>query len=104
VAHHDRSAGYNTTVGYIEEDSVQALEEIVSEELGVGRFARGYWYAQDGGMHVLAPAIYVAYKQALAQHPEPYSQWFVQAVERGQLNGPPLRSAIRRFFFFLRRR
>jgi len=104
VAHHDRSAGYNTTVGYIEEDSVQALEEIVSEELGVGRFARGYWYAQDGGMHVLAPAIYLAYKQALAQHPEPYSQWFVQAVERGQLNGPPLRSAIRRFFFFLRRR
>jgi hypothetical protein len=54
-------------------------------------------------MHVLAPAIYVAYKEALAQHPTPYSQWFVQAVEVGQLTGPALQSAIRKFFFFLRR-
>jgi hypothetical protein len=103
VAHHDRSAGYNTTVGYIEEDSVQALEQIVSEEFGVGRFARWYWYTQDGGMHVLAPAIYVRYKQALAQDPQPYSQWFVGAVARGQLTGPQLQSSIGRFFFFLRR-
>jgi len=102
VTHHDRSAGYNSADGYIEEDSVEALEQIVAERFGVGRSARWYWYRQDGGMHVLAPAIYVSYKQALRQHPEPFSQWFVTAVERGQLQGATLQSTIRRFFFFLR--
>lgn len=72
VAHHDRSFGYNIASGLIEEDSVEALEQIVSEEFGVGRNARAYWNAQDGGLHILAPAIYVSYKQALGQHPEPF--------------------------------
>jgi hypothetical protein len=102
VAHHDPSFGYNTASGLIEEDSVEALEQIVSEEFGVGRTPRIYWYSQDGGMHLLAPAIYVSYKQALAQHPEPYSQWFVHAVENGQLRGPSLQKAVTRFFFWLR--
>jgi hypothetical protein len=53
VQHHDPSFGYNTTAGYIEEDSVQALEQIVSEKFGVGRHACQYWQKQDGGMHVL---------------------------------------------------
>lgn len=103
VAHHDRSAGYNSAAGYIEEDSVEALEQIVSEQFGVGRSARWYWYWQDGGMHVLAPAIYDAYKKGLRQQPKPFSQWLVEAVEQGQLQGAALQSTIRRFFFFLRR-
>ena len=36
VAHHDPSFGYNTTAGYIEEDSVQALEQLISEKFGIG--------------------------------------------------------------------
>jgi hypothetical protein len=102
VMHHDRSAGYNTPMGLIEEDSVEALEQVVSEQFGVGRNARWYWYTQDGGMHVLAPAIYVGYKDSLARHPEPYSQWLIKAVADGQLEGSRLRSTIRKFFFFLR--
>ena len=87
VAHHDRSFGYNTAPGLIEEDSVEALDQIVTEQFGAGRNPRMYWYRQDVGMHLLAPAIYVSYKQALTQHPEPYSQWFVNAIENGQLRG-----------------
>jgi hypothetical protein len=102
VAHHDPAFGYNSAQGLIEEDSVEALEQIVSEEFGVGRNPRIYWYSQDGGMHLLAPAIYVSYKQALSQHPEPYSQWFAHAVEDGQLRGPNLQRAIRKFFFWFR--
>jgi len=104
VAHHDPSFGYNTASGLIEEDSVEALEQIVSEEFGVGRNARLYWNEQDGGMHILAPAIYVSYKQALGQHPEPYSQWFANAVEDGQLRGDKLQATVRNFFFWLRLR
>jgi hypothetical protein len=98
VQHHDSSFGYNTTAGYIEEDSVQALEQLVSEKLGVGRNACKYWQGQDGGMHVLAVAMYTGYKQASSPTPEPYSQWFTRAVQDGQLRGRQLEKAVQSFF------
>lgn len=98
VQHHDPSFGYNTTAGYIEEDSVQALEQLVSEKFGVGRNACKYWQEQDGGMHVLAAAIYMDYKQASSQNPESYSQWFVHAAQDGQLRGSNLLETVHSFF------
>ena len=98
VKNHDPAFGYNTASGYIEEDSVQALEQIVSERLGVGRDARKYWQQQDGGMHVLAAAIYIEYKQALSEAPQEYSKWFAHAVEDGHLRGDRLQAVVREFF------
>jgi hypothetical protein len=111
VQHHDPSFGYNTTDGYIEEDPVQALEQIVSGKFGIGwslalrrfvppadRNACHYWQQQDGGMHVLAAAIYVGYKQALSQAPVPYWQWFTRAVEDGELRGNNLQQTFQSFF------
>lgn len=98
VQHHDPSFGYNTPDGYIEEDSVQALEQIISEEIGVGRNACQYWQQQDGGMHVLAAAVYTDYKADFAKKPEPYSQWLVHAVADGELTGERLRKAVAGFF------
>ena len=98
VQHHDPSFGYNMTAGYIEEDSVQALEQLVSEKFGVGRNACQYWQEQDGGMHVLAAAMYTDYKQALSLTPESYSQWFTRAVQDGQLRGSNLQETVRSFF------
>jgi|SRR5579863_323604 len=98
VQHHDPSFGYNTTAGYIEEDSVQALEQLVSEKFGVGRNACQYWQEQDGGMHVLAVAMYTGYKQASSVTPEPYSQWFRRAVQNGHLRGSNLQKAVQSFF------
>jgi hypothetical protein len=85
VEHHDPSFGYNTAPGYIEEDSVQALEAIVSERFGVAHNPCKYWQGQDDGMHVLAAALYVGYKRAQGERPQPYSSWFSAAVESGQL-------------------
>jgi hypothetical protein len=98
VQHHDPSFGYNDARGYIEEDSVQALEEIVSEQFGAGRNPCKYWLQQDGGMHVLAAAIYVGYKDALAKHPETYARWFTEAVTDGQLRGDSLKKTVDSFF------
>lgn len=98
VEHHDASFGYNSPRGYIEEDSVQALEEIVSERFRVGRSACQYWQQQDGGMHVLAAAMYIQFKQALAKHPEPYSRWFTEAVTDGHLRGESLKTTVNSFF------
>src|SRR5215469_7211171 len=97
VQHHDASFGYNSPNGYIEEDSVQALEQIVSEEFGVGRDPCDYWRQQDGGMHLLATAIYTDYKAALAQTSEPYSSWLVQAVANKQLLGDHLKATVENF-------
>jgi hypothetical protein len=98
VEHHDASFGYNTADGYIEEDSVQALEEIVSEKFGAGHNACKYWQEQDGGMHVLAAAMYGEYKQELAKAPVTYSQWFTRAVESGELRGNRLKETVQSFF------
>jgi hypothetical protein len=98
VQHHDASFGYNTTDGYIEEDSVQALEQIVSEKLGIGHSACEYWRQQDGGMHVLAAAMYVGYKQTASEAREPYWQWFTRAVENGRLRGTNLKETVQSFF------
>ena len=98
VQHHDPSFGYNTTAGYIEEDSVQALEQLVSEKFGVGRKACHYWQEQDGGMHVLAVAMYTDYKQASSQTAESYSQWFTRAVQNGGLRGSNLKETVQSFF------
>jgi hypothetical protein len=98
VRHHDASLGYNTAAGYVEEDSVQALEQIVSEQFRAGRKACQYWKQQDGGMHILAAALYAAYKEALAKQPQPYWQWLVRAVQNGQLRGAKLQASINAFF------
>jgi hypothetical protein len=98
VQHHDPSFGYNTASGYIEEDSVQALEEIVSEKFGVGHNPCKYWLEQDDGMHVLAAALYVGYKRAQTESPQPYPRWFAGAVESGQLRGNALEKTIQSFF------
>ncbi len=97
VKHHDPSFGYNTASGYIEEDSVEALEQIVSEQFGVGNNAHAYWTLHDGGMHILAAAIYSDYKAALKSHPESYSEWFVRAVKDGELRGEKLQATAKSF-------
>jgi len=97
VKHHDPSFGYNTADGYIEEDSVEALEQIVSEHFGQGRDAHRYWKQQDGGMHVLATAIYTDYKAALQRGPQKYSEWFVRAVEDGELRESNLQATVKHF-------
>jgi hypothetical protein len=63
VEHHDTSFGYNTLAGLEEEDCVQALEQIVAEHFGMGGDPRRYWREQDGGIHVLAVALYSLMKE-----------------------------------------
>jgi hypothetical protein len=57
LAEHDHSFGYNTLDGLLDEDTVQALEQIVSERLGFARPPAERWAADDG-MHVLAAGLY----------------------------------------------
>lgn len=55
---HDPSFGYNTVEGVIDEDCVQALDQLIGEELGVAAEPRKRWRDNDGGLHVFAACLY----------------------------------------------
>jgi hypothetical protein len=89
---HDPSFGYTTAEGYIEEDAVQALEQVVNERLGLAQPARERWRESDDGMHVLAAAIYSLMKDTgFASHGGRFDHWFVAAVGKGLLSPAQIR-------------
>ncbi|MFY3744182.1 hypothetical protein ACOQFB_09750 [Anaeromyxobacter sp. Red801] len=100
VEHHDRSFGYNTVEGYVEEDVVEAMEAVIADQLGVGRADQaGYWRTHDDGMHVLAAALYVELRraEAAAGGPVVVPAFLVDAVRRGDLTGEQLARTVEAF-------
>jgi hypothetical protein len=86
VAGHNPSFGYTTIAGYVEEDAVQALEQVVSERLGVAVPAAERWRASDDGMHLLAAALYDLMKESgFAERGGVFASWFTKAVADGEL-------------------
>ena len=100
VERHDRSYGYNSVAGYVEEDAVQALEAVVARDLGMPRDQRAYWKEQDGGMHVLAAATYVQLLRAEEARGAPvvFPAFFATEVGSGHLTGEELVRTIDAFF------
>src|SRR4030095_14662688 len=62
VQHHNPSFGYNTLEGLFEEDCVQALDQVISENFNVPRDPRKRWKENDEGIHVFAIALYQVMK------------------------------------------
>ncbi len=58
VHDHDPRWGYTTLEGLLNEDLCQALDQLISEALGVGRNPANRWRESDDGMHVLAAGLY----------------------------------------------
>lgn len=58
VAEHDPKWGYTTLDGLLNEDFVQALDQLISEELGVARNPADRWRRADDGIHVIAAGLY----------------------------------------------
>jgi len=85
VEHHDPSFGYNTLDGLVEEDSVQALEEVIAEHFGAGHDSRAYWHEQDGGIHVFAVALYsLMQEQHFAEGSEPFPAFLKRMFREGK--------------------
>lgn len=86
VENHDPAFGYNSFQGVVNEDSTQALDQIVSERLGVARDPAARWQRADGGMHMLAAALYHAMKEdGFDQRGGRYEVWLKSALDRGLL-------------------
>jgi len=84
---HESSVGYNDWESYVAESSVDALEQVVSEQFGVARpLSQRFGPDEDDGMHVLAPAIYVLIKQeGFPQGDESFQDFLIRMVQKGKL-------------------
>lgn len=87
VVEHNPAFGYNSLAGLLNEDCVQALEQIVSERLGFARPPGEYWRRQDEGMHILAAALYGLLKaDGYDRTGGDFEAWMVRAATTGRLS------------------
>ncbi len=88
----DKSDGYGSIAGLIEEGMVQALENLVSQQLGFGRHDMGaYWREQDGGIHVFAAAAAHAMREtSFARRGGDALSWLDVQCANGNLTGANL--------------
>ncbi|RKR03913.1 hypothetical protein [Maricaulis maris] len=92
VENHDPAFGYNSFMGVVNEDSTQALDQIVSERIGVGRDPSQRWQHADDGMHMLAAALYHAMKEdGFDERGGRYRDWLISAFDRGLLTPAEVR-------------
>jgi len=92
VEDHDPRYGYNSFNGVVDEGSTQALDQIVAERLGIAGDPRERWRSSDGGMHMLAAALYHAMlEDGFADEGGTYADWFKSALRRGLLSPDAVR-------------
>ncbi|MDB5706432.1 MAG: hypothetical protein JWN66_3548 [Sphingomonas bacterium] len=86
VRDHDPRWGYTTLEGMLNEDLVQALDQLISEVLGVGRNPADRWHQSDDGMHVLAAGFYGLLRQdRWIGKGGSIEAWLADAAARGRL-------------------
>jgi len=87
VRDHDPRWGYTTLEGLLNEDLCQALDQLISEALGVGRNPADRWRASDDGMHVLAAGLYGYLREdRWEERGGSIEKWLAEAVAEGRLD------------------
>ncbi len=96
----DPKFGYNNWTYYVNEDSVRALEQLISEKFGVARPLQSRWGAdEDGGMHELSVVLYTLMKQEqFPQNGEGYGSFMIRMVEEGQFTAAASQSRYDAFY------
>lgn len=99
VKHHDPSLGYNEFEGFVEEDCVQALEQTITQALGLHDDEQDYWRRQDYGMHVLAIGLYVLMQRDdFMRKTEDFPRFLERMAFSGQLRNDRLVELNREFY------
>lgn len=87
VREHDPRWGYTTLKGLLDEDLAQALDQLISEALGVGRNPADRWRKADEGMHVIAAGLYGLLRQdRWSETGGAIEPWLAQATAAGRLD------------------
>lgn len=91
---HDPTFGYNSMEGILNEDTVEALDQIIAERLGVSTPPAKRWADADGGMHVLAAGLYGMLKAGgYDRTGGDIEAWMAKAVKAGRLAPASLHAA-----------
>lgn len=100
VENHNPAFGYNDLAGFVEENCVQALDQVINERLGIAKDPRVRWTEADDGMHVLAVAIYQALKadEGYPERGETFRDFFVRVVTSGTIGAGTIRGWHERFY------
>lgn len=100
VENHNPAFGYNDLAGFVEENCVQALDQVINERLGIAKDPRTRWIEADDGMHVLAVALYQALKtdQEYPERGETFRDFFVRIVAGGTVGAGTIRAWHERFY------
>ncbi len=97
VSEHDPRWGYTTLEGMLNEDLCQALDQMVSEAMGVARNPADRWRLSDDGMHVLAAGLYGLLRQdRWSRSGGSIEPWLLAAAEGGRLSPAVLHPAAAR--------
>lgn len=97
VREHDPRWGYTTLEGLLDEDLVQALDQLISEALGVARPPAERWRQADDGMHVIAAGLYgLLREEKWSETGGSIEQWLAEAVRRGRLAPMPFHAVAAR--------
>ena len=88
VRNHDPQWGYTTLPGMLNEDMVEALDQLISEALGVARNPADRWRKADDGMHVIAGGLYGLLRDDhWSDNGGNIEAWLLRAAKSGRL-GP----------------
>ena len=86
VREHDPKWGYTTLDGMLNEDMAQALDQLISEALGVARNPADRWRQADDGIHVLAAGLYGLLRaDKWVEAGGDIEQWLGRAAAAGRL-------------------
>ena len=86
VREHDPRWGYTSLDGILNEDLVQALDQLISEALGVAHNPADRWRLSDDGMHVLAGGLYGLLRQDhWLDRGGSIDTWLLDAARNGRL-------------------
>lgn len=99
IRNHDPAYGYNTFEGFIEEDCVQALEQVINEKMGVAINPHKRWKESDGGMHVFAVALYsLMKKEGFNKQGETFRDFLVRMIRSRKLAPGKIKSLYDSFY------
>jgi hypothetical protein len=86
VKEHNPKFGYNELDGLLDEDLVEALDQLIAERSGVAKEAGKRWATHDDGMHVLAAGFYGLMKQdGYARTGGNLERWLLDKARSGAL-------------------
>lgn len=99
VKNHNPSFGYNTFEGFIEEDPVQALEQLINEKFNIAVESRRRWKENDDGMHVFAVVLYSLMKQeGFGDGRESFRDFLIGMIDSGKFSGGKIKERYEDFY------